>query len=49
MRPATVTQCAILAGGLGTRLGSLTGATPKAWRQGTSVRDPAAPTRDQAA
>ena len=29
MLPVTVTQCAVLAGGLGTRLGSLTDATPK--------------------
>ncbi len=29
MPPATITQCAILAGGLGTRLGALTGAMPK--------------------
>ena len=29
MPAATITQCAILAGGLGTRLGALTGATPK--------------------
>jgi D-glycero-D-manno-heptose 1,7-bisphosphate phosphatase len=29
MPPATVTQCAVLVGGLGTRLGALTAATPK--------------------
>jgi D-glycero-D-manno-heptose 1,7-bisphosphate phosphatase len=29
MRPATVRQCAVLAGGLGSRLGALTAATPK--------------------
>src|SRR5215467_9917064 len=29
MRPVTVRQCAVLVGGLGTRLGALTASTPK--------------------